>query len=120
VLVNPLTADRKLDILDRTLGEPLVGGIGVIGSSSDVLRLHLDVHISYEITIARDRYRDATGVSGSTVDGLLDVLHSEVSVATINRLEESNLGVASQVDILGTVSDELHETSGHFVCCCTI
>jgi hypothetical protein len=35
-------------------------------------------------------------------------------VTAVDRLEESNLGVASQVDILGTVSDELHKTTSHF------
>jgi hypothetical protein len=36
------------------------------------------------------------------------------------RLEKSNLRVSGKVDILGAISDELHETTGHFVSCCTI
>jgi len=41
-------------------------------------------------------------------------------VAFVNRLEKSDFWVTSQVDILGAVGDELHETTGHFVCFCTI
>jgi len=41
-------------------------------------------------------------------------------VAFVNRLEESDFWVTSQVDILGAIGDELHETTGHIVCFCTI
>jgi hypothetical protein len=34
-------------------------------------------------------------------------------VATIDYLEEGNLGVACQIDILGTISNKLHKTSAH-------
>jgi hypothetical protein len=37
-------------------------------------------------------------------------------VATVNRLEESDLRVARQIDILSAVSDELHKTAScHFI-----
>ena len=116
VLVDTLTTDGKLNILDGTLGDP--AGIGARRSSASLekgLSLELDVHVGDEITVTRDGDGDATVVRGGTVDSLLDVLHREVGVAAVDRLEESNLGVASQVDILGTVSDELHKTTGH--CC---
>jgi hypothetical protein len=41
-------------------------------------------------------------------------------MAFVNSLEESDFWVTSQVDILGAVGDELHETTGHIVCFCTI
>jgi len=119
VLVNALTTDGKLRGGDGTLSHP----VGIVTSGrTRVSRggLELNVHVTDKITVARDSHGHATGVGGGTVDGLLDVLHREVSVALVNRLEESNLGVASQVDILGTVSDELHKTTGHFESCCTI
>jgi len=115
VLVDALTTDGKLNILDGTLSDP--AGIGVDGGSASLetrLGLKLDIHVGNKITVAGNSDGHATGVGGSTVDGLLDVLHSEVSVTAVDRLEESNLGVASQVDILGTVSDELHKTTSHF------
>jgi len=42
------------------------------------------------------------------VERLLNGLHGEVCVATVDDLEEGNLGVACEVDILRTVGDELH------------
>ena len=92
-----------------------MGGNSVSGSG-----LHLDVHVTDEITVAGNGDGDAAGVGGSTVDGLLDVLHREVSVALVFGLEESYLRVTGKVDILGTVSDELHKTASHFESCCTI
>jgi hypothetical protein len=35
-------------------------------------------------------------------------------VAPVNGLEESNLGLASQVDVLGAVGNKLHKSSSHF------
>ena len=120
VLVNALTTDGKLRGGDGALGDP--AGIGTESESVGRSRvgLELEVHVTDEITVAGNSHGDATGVGGSTVDGLLDVLHREVSVALVNRLEESNLRVTSEVHILGTVSDELHKTTGHCESFCTI
>jgi hypothetical protein len=116
VLVDTLATDGQLDVVDRTLSDPVavVGGVGSRGVGGD--RLELNVHVTDEITVAGDGDGDAAGVGGSTVDGLLDVLHREVGVALVLRLVEGDFGVASQVDILGTVSYELHETAGHCEC----
>jgi hypothetical protein len=120
VLVNALTTNGKLRGGDGTLSDPAGIAFESEGVGRSRVGLELEVHVTDEITVARDSHGHATGVGGSTVDGLLDVLHREVSVALVNRLEESNLGVASQVDILGTVSDKLHKTTGHFESICTI
>ena len=116
VLVDALTTDGQLDVVDGTLGDPVavVDGLGSRGVGSE--RLELDVHVTDEITVTGDSDGHAAGVGGSTVDGLLDVLHREVGVALVFRLEEGHLGVTSKVDILGTVSYELHETAGHCEC----
>jgi len=116
VLVDTLATDGQLDVVDRTLSDPVavVGGVGSRGVGGE--REKLDVHVTDEITVAGDGDGDAAGVGGSTVDGLLDVLHREVGVALVLRLVEGDFGVASQVDILGTVSYELHETAGHCEC----
>ena len=120
VLVNALTTNGKLSGRDGTLGNPARVGTESEGVGRSSIGLELEVHVTDKITVAGNSHGDATGVGGSTVDGLLDVLHREVSVALVNRLEESNLGVTSEVHILGTVSDELHKTTGHFESFCTI
>jgi hypothetical protein len=115
VLVNALTTDGKLDILDGTFSRPAGIGGAVVGGSRDTgLSLEFDVHVTDEVTVTGDSHGDAPGVRGGTVNGLLDVLHGEVSVAAVDRLEKSYLRVSGKVDVLGAVSDELHETTGHF------
>jgi hypothetical protein len=120
VLVDALTTDGQLDVVDGTLGDPVavIDGLGSRGVGSE--RLELDVHVTDEITVTGDSHGHAAGVGGSTVDGLLDVLHREVGVALVLGLEEGHLRVTGKVDILGTVSDELHKTASHFESCCTI
>ena len=114
VLVDTLTTDGKLDVVDGALGNPASSGRSGGG------REEFDVHVTDEITVTGDSHGHATGVGGGTVDGLLDVLHREVGVALVFRLEEGHLRVTGKVDILGAVSYELHETTGHFESCCTI
>ena len=120
VLVDALTTDGKLDVVDRTLGDPVavIDGLGSRGVGGE--RQELDVHVTDEITVAGNGDGDAAGVGGSTVDGLLDVLHREVGVALVFRLEEGHLRVTGKVNVLGAVRYELHETTGHFESCCTI
>ena len=115
VLVDALTTDGKLDVVDGTLGDEVavVGCVGSSGVGGD--RGELDVHVTDEITVAGNSHRDATGVGSGTVDGLLDVLHREVGVALVFRLEKGNFGVTGEIDVLGAVSYELHETSCHGV-----
>jgi hypothetical protein len=36
---------------------------------------------------------------------------AKLRVATVNGLEESDLGVTREVDILGAISNELHQTT---------
>jgi len=110
VFVNSLPTNGQFDVVDTTLGDP--GSLGLIHTS---LGLEFDVHVTNEVTVTGDSDGHATRVGGSTVDGLLDVLHREVSVALVFRLEESYLGVTGKVDVLGAISYELHKTTSHFV-----
>ena len=114
VLVDSLTTDGQFSSGDGAFREPR------IRSSGSGSRRQFNVHVRNQITISGDRDGDATGRRGSTVDSLFDVFHRKVSVAFVNSLEKSDFWVTSQVDILGAVGDELHETTGHIVCFCTI
>jgi len=115
VLVNALTTDGKLNILDGTFRQPT--GIDARGSGTrrdGSRRLEFDVHVVDKVTVTGDSHGDASGVASGTVDGLLDVLHREVCVASVDSLEKGNLRVSGKVDVLGAIGDELHETTGHF------
>ena len=106
VLVNALSTDRQFDVLDRTLGNPR----GVrrrdasrnpeVGSS-----LEFDIHVTDEITVTGDRHGNAAVVGRRAVNRLFDVLHREVRVSAVNRLEKCHLRVSREVDILCTVGN---------------
>jgi hypothetical protein len=105
VLVDALTTDGQLNILDGTLSGPH----GVIVGAGKLAREALDFISTYMSEMRsplRAMVTETRPLSrGGTVDGLLDVLHREVSVAAVNRLEEGNLGVTGKVNVLGAVSD---------------
>jgi hypothetical protein len=119
VFVNALTTDGQLSGSDGTLRNPvsiITSGRTSVGSAG----LEFDVHVTDEITVTGDSHGHATVGGGGTVDGLLDVLHREVGVALVNRLEEGHFRVSGKVDVLSAVSYELHETTSHFESCCSI
>ena len=116
VLVDALTTDGQFNVVDGTLSDPVAvideGRRGSVGRR----RFELDVHVTDKVTVTGDSHGHATGVGGSTVDGLLDVLHREVSVALVFGLVEGNFGVTGKVDVLSAVGYELHETASHCEC----
>ena len=116
VLVDALTTDGKFNVVDRTLSDPVtvIHGIGSDGVGSEGLQF--EVHVTDKVTVTGNSHGDATGVSGSTIDGLLDVLHREVGVTLVFGLVEGNFWVTGKVDVLGAVGDELHETASHCEC----
>ena len=58
-----------------------------------------------QVAVALDRARDLVAEARVAVEGVLNGLHREVRVATVDRLEECNLGVTREVNVLRTVSD---------------
>ena len=61
---------------------------------------------------ALQRWQRGSELNGS-LESLLNRLNREVSMSTVDNLEESNLWVTSQVNILGTISYELHKSASH-------
>ncbi|QIG59704.1 hypothetical protein [Dishui Lake phycodnavirus 3] len=121
VLVDALTTDGQLNILDGTFGHPArVRRVSTRQRHEVVLRDKFNVHVTDQVTVARNSHGHTAVVGGRTVDGLFNVFHREVRVTLVHSLEEGNLRVTRQVDILGAVRHELHETTGHFESFCTI
>jgi len=114
VLVDALATDGQFNILDGTFREPRIVGGG------DSTSLHFDVHVSDQVTITGNGDGDAAIGTWGTVDGLFDVFHREVGVTLVHRLEESDFWISREIDILGTVGDELHEATSHCESFCTI
>ena len=114
VLVDALAADGHLNVSQGALSDPAGVEHVVVGGGVGGNREQAHVHVTHQVTVTGDGHGHATGVGRGTVDRLLDVLHCEVGVALVDRLEESHLGLTSQVHILGTISYELHKSSRHF------
>jgi hypothetical protein len=115
VLVDTLTTDLELNLLDQVVTRPVQPtelGTRAVSSGDGYLReSSLEVHAVDQVTVALDRASNSLTETRGTVERVLDGLHGEVRVATVDRLEESNLRVASQVNILSAISDELHQTT---------
>ena len=114
VLVDALATDGELNILDGTFRNPRIIGRSLITG------LHFDVHVGDQVTVTGNGDGDAAIGTWGTVDGLFDVFHREVGVTLVHRLEESDFWVTREIDILGTISDELHEATSHCESFCTI
>jgi len=114
VLVDALATDGQFNILDGTFRDPRVIGSSLFTGS------HFDVHVSDQVTVTGNGDGDAAISTWGTVDGLFDVFHREVGVTLVHRLEESDFWISREIDILGTVGDELHEATSHCESFCTI
>jgi hypothetical protein len=118
--VDALATDLNLNLRDELLtGEVKPTGINARGGSGVLQRLanlgesNLKVSAVSQITITRDGAGHAATEVSLAVESLLDRLHSEVSVTLVGNLPESDLGVTSQVNVLGAIGDKLHKSSTH-------
>jgi hypothetical protein len=112
VLVDTLTSDLELDVVDEVVANPVepaeLRARAVRGEELNLGKSGLEVHTVDQVTVALDGARDLLAEVGGTIEGVLNGLHGEVGVSAVNNLEESDLGIASQVNILSAVRDELH------------
>lgn len=122
LLIDLLATDLKLDLLDQVVAgpvEPAESGGGIRGGGGGDVNLGesgLNVGLPDQITVAGDLAGDVLTVEGSSaVEGLLDRLDCEVSVATVHHLEESNFGITCKVHILSAIGYELHKTTRHCI-----
>ncbi len=115
VLVDALTTDLELDGLDEVVANPVepaeLGTRTVRALDLDRGEGRLEIHAVDEITVALDRARHLLGEVGGAVEWVLDRLHREVGVTTVDELEESNLRVTREVNVLSAIGDELHKTT---------
>jgi len=119
--INALATDLNLNLRDELLtGEIKPTGINTVLSG----RLHLlvdlgksDLQVSAvsQITVAGNGASNTATEISLAVKSLFNRLHGKVGVALIRNLPESDLGVASQVNVLGAIGDKLHQSSSHFV-----
>ena len=115
VLVDALTTDLELDGLDKVVANPVepaeLGTRTVRPRDDNRGESRLEIHAVDQITVTLDGAGHLLGEVGGTVERVLDGLHREVSVTTVDQLEESDLGVTGKVNVLGAIGDELHNTT---------
>jgi hypothetical protein len=117
--VNALASDLNLNLRDELLaGEIKPTGINgadgrVLEGLADLRESHLKVSAVSQITVTGDGAGHTATEVSLAVESLLDRLHSEVGVTLVGNLPESNLGVTSQVNVLGAIGDKLHKSSTH-------
>jgi hypothetical protein len=117
--VDALATDLNLNLRDQLLtGEVKPTGInvattGVLQRLANLGESNLKVSAVSQITITRDGAGHAATEVSLAIESLLDRLHSEVSVTLVGNLPESDLGITSQVNVLGAIGDKLHKSSTH-------
>jgi hypothetical protein len=119
--VNALATDLNLNLRDELLtgevkptGIDAVGAGGVLKGLADLRESHLKVSAVSQITVTGDGAGHTATEVGLAVESLLDRLHGEVGVTLVADLPESNLGIASQVNVLSAIGDKLHKSSTHY------
>ena len=111
VLINLLAANLNVNVVDEVLAK--VGDPGEDAGATDDGTVNrgerdLDVDTRDEIAVTGDRALDTLAEVANTVEGLLNGLHREVGMPTVELLKEGDLRVRREVDILGAIGDELH------------
>jgi hypothetical protein len=109
--IDTLATDLNLNLRDELLtGEVKPTGIDRAGSVLEGLanlgESNLKVGAISQITVAGDGASHTATEVGLAIKSLLDRLHSEVGVTLVANLPESDLGVASQVNVFGAIGDQ--------------
>jgi len=108
VAVNALATDFDFDLSDHNVTEPVEPTELSSSGNRHTGKSDLKVHAGNKITVTRNSAGNFATPIGSTIEGLFDRFHREVSVATIHHFPEGNLRISGQVNILSTISDKLH------------
>ena len=120
LLVNALATDFNLNVLNEVVTGPVepaeLGARAVRGLEGDLGESRLEVHAVDQVAVALDRARDLLAKVRGSVERVLNGLHGEVRVATVDHLEEGDLGITCEVNILGAVGYKLHQTTTCHLC----
>jgi hypothetical protein len=107
LLINHLTTNEELNLRDE------IGPITDLLSDEAVVDDKVD--IVEEVTLALEAHGRHTIVGYVTLDHLAFHGLREVSMALISRSEKADFGLTDEVHILSTDSDELGNTTRHFI-----
>jgi len=112
--VNALAADLKFDLLDEAVTDvaepPETFGLSV---KRHLGKYNLNIRLVHKIGVTIDYSRYTLVKVSLAVKRHLNGLDSEVRVALVKDLPESDLGVTRNVDVLRTIRYKLHKTATH-------
>ena len=115
VLVDTLPANLKLHVVDEVVPHPVqpaeLGARAVSGQQGHSGQSGLEVDAVDQVTVALDSASHLATEAGRPVEGVLNRLHRKVSVTTVDHLKKGDLGVTSEVNVLGAIGHKLHETT---------
>jgi hypothetical protein len=95
VLINTLTSNLNLNVLNKNVTYPVDPTERLRSRGNNGRKGCLKVYTVNKISVTGDSACNLTSEIGGTIEGLLDRLHREVSVTTVDNLEEGNLGITS-------------------------
>jgi len=108
LVIDDLTTDEELDLVDH--GRPIEGLTGVGGVVD-----RGEVSVPEEVTLTLEANGGHATLGESTLNDLtLDSL-GKVRVTLVGTAEKADLGITDEVGILSTDSDELGDTTRHFI-----
>jgi len=91
LLVDALATNFDFDVVDQVVTDPVqpaeLSARAVRGLQSDLGQRGLQVHAVDQVTVALDRARNLLAEVRGTVKRVLDGLHGEVGVTTVNNLK---------------------------------
>jgi len=112
--VNALTTDLKLDLLDEAVTNVAEPAETCTARRKRYLGENdLDIRLVHEIGVTVNYSRYTLVKVSLAVKRHLNGLDSEVRVALVKDLPESDLGVTRNVDVLRTIRYKLHKTATH-------
>ena len=93
--INALTTDLDLDIPEEDVTEPVEPPETSVSWDNNIWEAHLEVGAVNKITIPADGGSDLAAPISSAVKHLLNCLHTEVGMASVDHFEKSDLWVTS-------------------------
>jgi hypothetical protein len=120
LLIDTLSSDFDFNVFDDVVTGPVepaeLGSRTIRGLEGNLGESGLEVHTVDQITITLDGACDLLTEVGGSVERIFNGFHGKVGVTTVHHLEECDLGVTCEVNILGSVSYELHQTTTCHLC----
>jgi hypothetical protein len=113
--IDDLTADLYLDLLEKKVTQATLSTSSPVHaiSNSGIGEGDLDIGLPNKVGVAVHNGNETLTICGGAREVDTHRLNGEVGVTLVENLPEGNVGIASDVGILGAVSNKLKKTTSH-------